>query len=424
MINSRYVFDQQLAMLWMQKLGLALVILVVTWLLARAAKWAFAKLVDAVPLLRRNTGSGRTIGDALGTIVGLLIWLFGILAILQVFNLGGVMAPVQGMLETVMGFVPRLIGAGVIFFVGLIIARIVRDLTVTALQTLDLDKWANRGGVQTATGNQAISKTIGTIVYVLIIIPIAIVALDTLNLEAISAPATDMLRMILDAIPRVIGAAILLGIGYVIAKFVAQILTELLAGLGVDQAIGSMEALPDGTTASSVIARIVQIAIMLFAAIAATRLLGFPDLTRILDQVLQLGGRVVFGGAVILVGFFIANLLARAIGGTEKSNMAAAIVRWSAIVLFTFMGLQFMGVGEDIVRLAFGALVIGAAVAAAIAFGLGGRDFAAKTLEDLRQNPPAVPSPPAAPAAKRVTADKVLGSDGKPMRAEKPQAQS
>lgn len=420
MINSRYVFDQQLAMLWLQKLGLALVILVVTWLLARAAKWAFAKLVDAVPLLRRNTGSGRTIGDALGTIVGLLIWLFGILAILQVFNLGGVMAPVQGMLETVMGFVPRLIGAGVIFFVGLIIARIVRDLAVTALQTLDLDKWANRGGVQTATGNQAISKTIGTIVYVLIIIPIAIVALDTLNLEAISAPATDMLRMILDAIPRVIGAAILLGIGYVIAKFVAQILTELLAGLGVDQAIGSMEALPEGTTASSVIARIVQIAIMLFAAIAATRLLGFPDLTRILDQVLQLGGRVVFGGAVILVGFFIANLLARAIGGTEKSNMAAAIVRWSAIVLFTFMGLQFMGVGEDIVRLAFGALVIGAAVAAAIAFGLGGRDFAAKTLEELRQNPPAAPSSRTPPAAKRVTADKVLGSDGKPMRAEKP----
>lgn len=396
MLGSRYVFNQQLAVAWAQKLGLAAVILLVTWLLARAAKWAFAKLVNAVPLLRRHTSSGKTLGDSLGTIVGLLIWLFGLVAVLQVFNLGGVMAPVQTMLDTVMAFIPRLIGAGVIFFVGLIIARIVRDLVVTALQTVDLDKWANRGGVQTATGNGAISKTIGTIVYVLIIIPVAIVALDTLKLAAISGPATDMLRMILDAIPRVIGAAIVLGIGYVIARFVAQMLTELLPGLGADQAIESMEVLPTGTAPSTVIARIVQIAIMLFAAIAATRLLGFPDLTRILNQVLQLGGRVVFGGAVILAGFFVANMLARAIAGSEKSNMAAAIVRWATILLFTFMGLQFMGVGEDIVRLAFGALVIGGSVAAALAFGLGGREFAAKTLENLRQNPPSAPPPPPA----------------------------
>jgi hypothetical protein len=51
------------------------------------------------------------------------------------------------------------------------------------------------------------------------------------------------------------------------------------------------------------------------------------------------------------------------------------------IVLFTFMGLEFMGVGDDIVRLAFGALVIGGAVAGALAFGLGGRTWAARQLE-------------------------------------------
>ncbi|MGE0776132.1 MAG: hypothetical protein AB7L36_14000, partial [Sphingomonadaceae bacterium] len=50
---------------------------------------------------------------------------------------------------------------------------------------------------------------------------------------------------------------------------------------------------------------------------------------------------------------------------------------------FTFMGLQFMGVGEDIVRLAFGALVIGGAVAGALAFGLGGRNWASRQLEKL-----------------------------------------
>lgn len=393
----RYAFDQQVAVEWLQKIGLAVVILLVTWVLARTVKWAFAKLIDSVPIFRRKTGSGQSVGASLGTIVSLLIWLMGLLAVLQVFNLSGVMAPVQTLLDTIMAFIPRLVGAGVIFFIGLIVARIVRELVVTSLQTLDLDKWANRGGLQSATGNGAISRTIGTIVYVLIIIPVAIVALDTLNLQAISAPASEMLRMILDAIPRVIGAAIVLGVGYVIARFVAQMLTDLLPGLGADQAIESMGVLPSGTAASSVVARVAQISIMLFAAIAAMRLLGFPDLTRVLDQVLQLGGRVVFGGAVILAGFLIANMLARAIGGTDGRNLASAIVRWAAIILFTFMGLQFMGVGEDIVRLAFGALVIGASIAAALAFGLGGREAAGLLLEDLRKNPPSVSLPTEAP---------------------------
>ena len=61
------------------------------------------------------------------------------------------MAPVQALLNDGAEFIPRLIGAGLIFFIGLMVARIVRDLVVTALQTVDFDKWANRGGVDTAT---------------------------------------------------------------------------------------------------------------------------------------------------------------------------------------------------------------------------------------------------------------------------------
>ena len=193
-----------------------------------------------------------------------------------------------------------------------------------------------------------------------------------------------MLQLIFDAIPRIIGAALLLGLGYLIARFVAQLLIEILPGLGVDRAVASTELLPGGTTASNVIARVTQIAIVLFFAIAATRLLGFPELTRILDQVLELGGRVIFGAVVILFGFLIANMLARLIAGSSgETSMAASIVRWTTVVLFTFMGLQFMGVGQNIVEMAFGALVIGGAVAGALAFGLGGREWAKRKLEQL-----------------------------------------
>lgn len=380
---GNYVFDQALAMDILEKVVVAIIILVVTWALAKAAKWAFAKLVDKVDFFKRGTASGDSIGLSLGKIVSLLIWLLGLLAVLQVFNLGGVMTPVQALLNNVMAFIPKLIGAALIFFIGAMVARIVRDIVVTGLQTVDFDKWANKGGVDSVTGNTAISKTIGVIVYVLIIIPVAILALDALDLESVSAPASDMLRLILDAIPRIIGAAILLGLGYLISRFVVQVLKELLPGLGVDRALGDVNILPASTTLSNVVARIAQVAIILFFAIAATRLLGFPELTAILDEVLELGGRVIFGSVVIIVGFLIARVLSGLIAGAGETNLASSVVKWATIVLFVFMGLEFMGVGDEIVRLAFGALVIGGAVAAALAFGLGGRDWASRKLEQM-----------------------------------------
>ncbi len=380
---GNYRFDGELAGELLVKGATAIGILIVTWILAKAAKWAFAKLVDAVPLLQRGTGGGQSVGMALGKIVSLFIWLFGLLAILQVLNLDAVAGPINALLENVVAFIPNLIGAGILLFVGLMIAGIVRDIVVTAMQTVDLDKWANKAGADNVTGNSAISKTLGTIVYVLIAIPVAIAALNVLSIELISQPASAMLGMIFNAIPNIIAAAILLGIGYVISKFVVNILTELLTGFGVDRSLAATGLVGETTSASAIIARVVQIAIILFFAIAATRMLGFPELTAILNEVLELAGRVVFGAVVIGAGFLIANMLGKLIGGT-----AGTIVRYATIIIFTFMGLNYTGVGEIITETAFSAIVIGLAVAGALAFGLGGREWAGKKLEEWDNNRP------------------------------------
>ncbi|MBX7459820.1 mechanosensitive ion channel [Qipengyuania huizhouensis] len=380
---GNYRFDEHVAMQVIEKIGLALIVLLITWAAAKAAKWAFAKLVDNISFFQRGTGTGTSLGESLGKIVSLLIWLFGLLVILTVLGLGSVAGPVDSLLENVVEYIPRIVAAGLIFFIGMMVARIVRDIVQTVLQTVDFDKWANRGGVDSVTGNTAISRTIATIVYAIIVIFVAIMALDVLDIESISGPASDMLRMIFAAIPNIIGAAILLGIGYLISRFVVQILKEVLPGLGVDRALAESGMMAEGARASSIIARVVQVAIILFFAIAATRLLGFPELTRILDQVLELGGRVIFGAVVIAFGFFIANLLARLIDDDGQNTTAATIVRWATIILFVFMGLQFTGIGGMIPANALTILIAGVAVAGALAFGLGGRDWAARKLEEM-----------------------------------------
>ena len=379
---GNYIFDQQVAWAVAEKAAMALAILLVTWGLAKAAKWAFAKLVDAVPLFQRTSGSGESIGFSLGKIVGLFIWLFGLLAILQVLELDAVGGPINSLLENVVRFVPNLVGAGLLLYIGFMVAGIARDIVVTALQAADFDKWANRGGVENVTGSSGISKTIGTLIYATIALLVVIGALGVLNIAAISGPASDMLRMILAAIPNIIAAALLLGIGYFISKFFADILNDVLPGLGVDRSLGETGLLPDGASASGIIARVAQVAIILFFAIAATKQLGFPELTAILNEVLKLGGSVVFGAVVIGFGFLLANLLAKLMGGAGEGSMASTIVRWATIIIFTFMGLSYTGVGDIITETAFSAMVVGLAVAGALAFGLGGREWAARKLEE------------------------------------------
>lgn len=370
---------------------IALLILVATWALAKAAKWAFAKLVDTVPILRRDTGSGESFGLSLGRIVALLIWLFGLVAILNVLNLGSVTGPMEAMLTNATSFIPNIIGAGLILFIGHMLARIAKELVETVLATMDFDRWANRGGVQQVTGNATISRTIGTIVYVLIIIPVIIAALQALQIASISDPLVGMLSRIFDAIPAIVGAALVLGFGFVIARWIAGVAEDVLAGLGVDQSVGAIGILPTTVTISSVIGKVVMVTVLLVAAIAATRMLDFPELTAVVDEVLRLGGAVIFGGVIIAIGFLIANFLAQLVSGSGGDGLGTNVIRYATILLFTAMGLKYMGIADSIIEMAFGALVIGGAAAAALAFGLGGRDAAARVLDNMRATPPAKP---------------------------------
>ncbi len=412
-----------------QNVAIALLILLITWILARVVKWAITKLVSKVGFFQREADNGRSIGAALGQVAALLVWLFGLVAILQVFALDQVLAPVQGMLGTILGYLPNIIAATFVFFIGYVIARIVKELILAALSTVDLDRHMRRispdraadsvtgspgsersgatvgtgsptgeprgtrtaeGSAQTTTGRSTgntIATVLANLAFAVILVVVGIAALQILGISAISDPAQQMLTRILQAIPAIIAAALILGIGWLIAKFVGQILEGTLRAVGTDRAEERVGILPEGQSASSILARIAQVAIMLFFAIMAAQALNFPQITQILNEVLELGGRVLFGAVIIGAGFVIAGLLARAIG----EGTASKVVRYATIVLFVAMGLQFMGIADSIINLAFGAVVVGAALAAAIAYGVGGRDAAARSLRRLEAKQESTP---------------------------------
>src|SRR6476660_4502762 len=141
---------------WGPKVLIALLILIATWIVARTVKWALQKAIDRTPALRKHmTGSPEeTVGHQLGTIAKLIIWLVGILAALQFLGFAQILAPINELVTEIFAFLPRLIGAGLIFFIGLIVARIVRRLIETVLIAVNIDGLLARIGIGEGVGTR------------------------------------------------------------------------------------------------------------------------------------------------------------------------------------------------------------------------------------------------------------------------------
>ncbi|MFL6762003.1 MAG: mechanosensitive ion channel [Sphingomicrobium sp.] len=401
---------------WGPKILIAILILVVTWVVARAVKWVIQKAIDRIPALRKHvTGAPEeTVGHQLGTIAKLIIWLVGIMAALQFLGFAQILTPINELVNEIFAFLPRLIGAGLIFFVGLILSRIVKRLVETVLTAANIDGLLARLGIGSTEGTvrtdpaavppgaapgatrTSIARAAGVLVYALIIIPFAIASLQVLGIEAISGPATDMLNQILAAIPRILAAALWIGIAFIAGRFLKTIIEAILPPTGFDDAIRSTGVLPATAFPSRIVANVAMIAIILAASIEAARQLGGGTIAIFLAQVTELGGKVIFGTLIIVVGIFLARIVANLVGsGTGEGGYAQTIVRYAIIALFTAIGLMFMGLADQIVMMAFGLILGSAAVATALAFGLGGRDAAARILERYAdQGPPARPAPP------------------------------
>src|ERR1700750_469683 len=120
---------------WGPKVLVAVLILVATWIVARAVQWVLQKGIDRSPALRKHvTGTPEeTVGHQLGTIAKLIIWLVGIMAALRFLGVGQILAPINELVTVIFAFLPRLIGFGLILFVGFVVARIVQRLVETLL---------------------------------------------------------------------------------------------------------------------------------------------------------------------------------------------------------------------------------------------------------------------------------------------------
>jgi hypothetical protein len=257
------------------------------------------------------------------------------------------------------------------------------------LDAVGVDRFGEKVGLSKMMGDQTLSGLVGLIVYVLIMLVVLISALDALAIEAISEPAIAMLESILDAVPSIVAAIVVLIIAYFVAKLVSDLVASLLAGIGFDRLLvwlGLGEEPKEGQrTPSEIVGYVVLVIIMLLAVTAAAELLNFGSMTTYVSEILAFVSRIAVALVVFAIGLLLANLARKAIvaAGGHRRNLLGTVA-WIAIVFFTgALALGQTGISESIVNLAFGLSLGALAIAAALAFGLGGQKVAARELESM-----------------------------------------
>jgi hypothetical protein len=408
----------------------ALVLLLIAWLIATVLRLIIIRVVGASGLARRITDNANihtderaatNIGQTIGNVVYWLVFLLFLPAILGALELQGILAPVQAMVNDILGILPNILGAALVILVGWLVARIIRQIVTNLLVGVGIDRLGTGASLTTTeavaadTGRVRLSNVIGTIVFVLVLIPVIIAALNVLNIPAIADPAANMLTNFLNALPNIFAAFLLLAIAYYVARIIGSFVANLLASIGFNRwfswlglpatadrgpvrpaheeaRAGGPTApgdVPTGrTTAADIVGYIVMVAIILFASMEAANLLGFDALAALISAFIIQAVNILFGLVIFTLGLFLANLAFRVIRDSNVTNslVLASAAKYAIIFFAAALALREMGIAASIVNLAFGLLLGAVAVALAIAFGLGGREFAARTLENWRRD--------------------------------------
>ena len=359
---------------------LGLAILIVGLFVVKLAVNLLKRVLTKIPALHgtRDDGSVTDFVSPIVSLVKAVLTIFVLIAVLEHFGLMNVLDPLKSMASKFAAAVPNIIGAGVIAYAGWIIAKVLAQLAGVALEKVD-ERLAER------TGNEEISiaKFGRALVFAVILLPIIVSALGVLNIPAISVPASNMIEKLMAAVPNIVGAAIILLVVYVAAKFVIFVLNGILEGMKFDD-LPAKIGIEGLFTKSFTATRLVDIAIMFFsmlaAATAAVNVLQIEVISDVFANVLEFGAGLLIGGVILIIGNFLGALAYEKL--TEHGSPGLAnIARIAILGLVLAMGLKAMGLADNIVSMAFGFTLGSVAVAAALAFGLGGRD-AAKSIAD------------------------------------------
>jgi hypothetical protein len=219
--------------------------------------------------------------------------------------------------------------------------------------------------------------------------------LDWNNL--IVEPVREMLTKVIGYLPTLVGALVILAVGWIVAKTLRQLVSRALKVTHFDRLAdkaGISSILSKGglkTSANEVLSSLVYWLVIIMVLVMVVNALGLPQASKVLESLFAYIPNVIAAVFVLVVGMFLANFVSgivRTAAGNAylpKPEVFAAVSRWAIIIFAGTISLRELGIGTLLVTTTFNIILGGVCLALALAFGLGGRDAAARYLEQWRK---------------------------------------
>jgi len=214
---------------------------------------------------------------------------------------------------------------------------------------------------------------------------------------AVSNALSDIVTRVINFIPAILGAAIILIVGWIVAAFLEWVVDNVLRAVGlqtlfekvrVEDVVKKAES-PKDTT--GLVAAVIKWIVMLSSFVAAASVLGLDQVSVFLDRLVNYSASVVGAALILLVGAIFAHFLSRVVRGSASAaklsfaDLAGSVTKYAILTFAVIAALSQLGIATAFLQTLFTGLVALLAIAGGLAFGLGGQSAAKDTIEKIRK---------------------------------------
>ncbi len=314
---------------------------------------------------------------SLGKLVYYFVLLITMIALLEVLGLKYITQPFIDLINQVMVYIPNIIGAGIILFLGILFSKIAKEFVKSLLTTLQVDEFGKKYKIDN------ISTVVANIVYLVLVLLVILASLNTLQITIITQPATEMIASILLTLPKIIAAALVFGIIFFIGKFFAEIVANIADDLEIDELAKEAGISSQRLKFRELVKYVIMTFVVLIGLSQAFDYIDAKALYTLTQNFIEILFKVIIASVIIFAGAYLGTQLQKRL---DNRNLGI-FIKTALIILSVILSLPYLGIAPNVVYSLVFAISIGVGLAFALAFGLGGKDVAKEILEDiLRKN--------------------------------------
>ena len=305
----------------------AVLILIIGWFLAAFVSRMVERALDKTRLGSRIAGAvaddeviqPRKIERWISRSVFWVLMLFVLVGFFQVLGVSQVTEPITRFLNRIFEYLPRLIGPFILVIVAWMVAKFLRIIVRKSIRASNFE--TRISGDPSVAGKAPLADTLSEAAYWLTLLLFLPAVLSALDLGGLLEPVREVVNEILGYMPNLLGATVILIVGWFVARILRRIVTNLPSAAGadavaeragIDKAVGEQKV-------SGLIGLIVYVLIFIPVLVAALNALQIEAVTQPVSAMLnEVLGAVpnLFAGAVVLV---IAYVVGRIVAGLVTS---------------------------------------------------------------------------------------------------------